>query len=191
MSLSQHEKVIREKRTIEATKKNLMGVTGKFGIIAQVLGHPVVRQGTGLMDQSFLDDPYEDFTQSEYGTTMSGQLGPEIWRDEIKEADDDLVVHEGFVFDGLSRGLHLEIKYFFYKQKIEVSFKGYQVYKEVAGELFGYSPSSDWEAKIDRLYKAAKEEAKRNKRFEEVQLGQKIERKKANFWDRLRQRWGV
>jgi len=34
------ENIIREKRTLEATKKNLMGPSGKFGVILQVFGTP-------------------------------------------------------------------------------------------------------------------------------------------------------
>lgn len=191
MDWSQKEKVIREKRTIEATKKNLMGVAGKFGIIVKTLGSPIVRQGSGLMDQTFLDDPYQDYAESEYETTASGQPGPESWRDEIKEIQDDIVYEEGFVFDGLSRGIHLEIRYVHHKQKIEVSYKGYPVYKEVAGELYAYAPFPEWEEKIERLYKVAKDEAKKNKRFKEVELGQEIERQKTKFWERLRLRWGL
>jgi len=191
MNWSRKEKVLREKRTIEATKKNLMGIAGKLGLIAQTLGHPIVRQGSGLMDQTFLDDPYEDFTGSEYAPTVSDQLGPEVWRDKINEASDDLVYDEGFVFDGLSRGMHLEIRYIHHKQRIDVSYKGFPVYKEVAGELYAYAPFPEWEDLIDRLYKVARDEAKRNKRFKEVQLGQEIEKQKTRFWERLRLRWGV
>jgi hypothetical protein len=191
MSENQKEKVIREKRTIKATKKNLMGISGKIGLVAMTLGHPIMRQGSGIMDVSFLEDPYEDYSDTEYESTASGQPGPQAWKDEIKQADDDLVYEEGYVFDGLSRGMHLDIKYMYHNQRIEVTYKGYQVYKEIAGELFAYSPSKEWEDKIERLYKIAKVEAKQNKRFMEVQLGQEIERKKASFWERMRTRWGI
>lgn len=190
-SLSQKEKVIREKRTIEATKKNLMGISGKLGIIAQTLGFPIVRQGTGLVDAVYLDDPYDDVAEAEYETTVSGQPGPLMYEDEIKEASDDYVHEEGFVFDGLSRGMHIEIKYWHHNNKLEASYKGYQVYKEIAGELFAYAPFPEWEDMITRLYKVAKDKSKEQKALREAQIGQEIKAQKITFWHRLRTRWGL
>lgn len=186
---SQQEKVIREKRTIEATHKNLMGITGKIGVIVKTLGYPVVRQGS-TSDISFLEDPY-DFVDTEYETTASGQQGPEVWRDEILEMGDAFSQEEGLVFDGLNRGMHLEIKFWHHNQKLEVSYKGYEVYKEIAGELHIYAPFDEWETLINRLYKIAKEESKRSRKYEEVELGKEIQRKKESFWRRLQRRWGV
>ena len=77
MNWSQKEKVIREKRTMEAVQKNLMGVSGKLGLIAKTFGYPIVRQGSGLNDITYLDDPYEDFVESEKATMISEQDGPE------------------------------------------------------------------------------------------------------------------
>jgi hypothetical protein len=124
-SFSQKEKLVRERRTIEATKKNLMGISGKLGVIAKTLGFPIVRQGTGLVDSMYLDDPYENEVEAEYETTLSGQPGPLAYEDEIKEASDDFVHEEGFVFDGLSRGMHIEIKYWHHNNKLEATYKGY------------------------------------------------------------------
>ena len=189
MNWSQKEKVIREKRTMEATAKNLMGITGKMGMIVKTFGYPIVRQ-SGFMDVNVLEDPY-DFVDSEHEQTASGQNGPEMWRDEILDMGDDYSQDEGFVFDGLSRGMHLEIKFWHHNQKLEVSYKGYEVYKEISGELYAYAPSDDWESLINRLYKIAKEESNKRKRHEEIEIGEEIERKKETFWRRLQRRWGV
>jgi len=118
MNWSQKEKVIREKRTIEATGKNFMGITGKMGTIAKVLGSPIIRQGSGMMDVSYMEDPFE-VIESEREKTMSGQDGPEMWRDEIQEMDDAATQDEGWVFDGLSRGMHLEIKFWHHIEKLQ------------------------------------------------------------------------
>lgn len=193
MPWSQKEKAVREKRTIEATKKNFMGPSGKLGTIVQVLGHQIIRQGTGIMDVTYLDDPYEDHTDAEFENTISGQDGPQMYQEtpELPEISDDIVFHEGFVFDGLSRGLHIEIKYWMRNQKLEVTYKGYQVYKEIGGELFAYAPFDDWEDMITRLYKVAKPRSKELKEQREVEIGEKIQKKKNTFWERLRTRWGV
>jgi hypothetical protein len=188
---SQKESVIREKRTIQATQKNLMGPSGKFGTILQAFGSAVVRQGSGLVDSNFLQDSYEDFVETEYSPTVSDQLGPVTYRDEILDSVDDYVYNEGLLFDGLSRGMHLEIVYWHATNEIKVSYRGFLVYKEVAGELDAYAPFPDWEDLIERLYRSAKEKAKRMKSEQEIAMAEKVHKKKRDFWQQLRIRWGV
>ena len=191
MSWTQKENAIREQRTIEATKKNFMGTAGRLGVIAIVLGSPIIRQGSGLYDISYLDDPYEDFTDVEFETTASGQKGPLMWKDEIPEMSNEIAEEEGYVFDGLSRGMHIDIKYWHNSNKLEVTYRGYLVYKEIGGELVAYAPFPEWEDMIGRLYKAAKTQAKDQISLEEVEIGEAVERKKQNLWEKLRTRWGL
>ncbi len=191
MNWAQKENAIREKRIIEATKKNFMGVAGKLGVIATVLGSPIIRQGTGLWDVEFLDDPYENITDVEFETTVSGQKGPQMYRDEILDMGDESAEEEGYVFDGLSRGMHLDIKYWHINHKLEVTYRGYLVYKEIAGELDSYAPFPEWEDMIGRLYKSAKTQAKNQISLEEVEIGEAIEKKKQSIWEKLRTRWGL
>jgi hypothetical protein len=206
MSWSQKEKVIREKRTIEATKKNLMGPAGKIGIIVRALGDPIMAQGGSNIDTYYLEDPFEDFSNVEYEKTLSGQNGPVAWTDDLIENEGGAgAIHEdnsnflGYVFDGLSRGIHIEIQYI--RQidimtmrqiyTLKVHYKGYEVYKEVAGELDAYAPFPEWEDLILRLYKNAKEKHKSIKDQEYTDLIEVVDKKKASFLDRLRMRWGV
>ena len=193
MPWRQKERAVKEKRTIEATKKNLMGPAGKLGKIVKILGHPIVRQGGGYCDISYLEDPYEDFKEEEYGTTASGQRGPFIGTDsdELPEMDDDYVYLEGYAFDGLSRGMHIEVQYFKDNQKLTVTYKGYLVYKEVAGELESYAPFIEWEQMVDRLYTSAKSNEKGFKEAQELQIAQQVSDTKDTFWKRLRMRWGL
>jgi hypothetical protein len=44
---------------------------------------------------------------------------------------------------------------------------------------------------ITRLYKVAKPRFKELKEQREVEIGEKIQKKKNTFWERLRTRWGV
>jgi len=191
MSWEKKENAIREKRTIEATKKNLMGPSGKLGLITLTFGSPIVRQGGSYMDVSYLEDPYADDTDTEYASTASDQNGPVVSQNKIIDGTDDFIQEEGFVFDGLSRGMHIEIKYWHLNNKLEVTYRGYEVYKESGGELFAYAPFPEWEEMIERLYKAAKPKSKESKKLREVEVGQAIERRKRSFWERLRTRWGV
>jgi hypothetical protein len=185
------EAVIREKRTIEATKKNLMGPSGKFGVILQAFGHPIMRQGSGLCDTNYLDDPFDDFVHTEYSSTVSEQQGPVAYRDEILNSSDDFIYAEGMLFDGLSSGMHIEIIHDRLAHTLKVSYKGYQVYKEVAGELEAYAPFPEWEDMIERLYRSAKDHIKKNKSYLETQIDEKIQEKKKSWWQKLRMRWGV
>lgn len=185
------ENVIREKRTIEAVKKNLMGPSGKFGTILHAFGSPVIRQGSGLVDTNFLQDPYGDNVYTEYSPTMSEQEGPIAYRDEILDDYDGNIYNEGIHFDGLSRGMHLEIVYWHATNEIKVTYRGFTVYKEVAGELEAYAPFPDWEDKTERLYKVAKERVKIKKVEEEVEVGEIVHAKKRAFWQHLRMRWGL
>ncbi len=157
------ENVIREKRTIEATKKNLMGPSGKFGVILQAFGSPIMRQGTGLMDVNYLEDPYGDEVYTEYEDTMSGG-GPVAYRDEILDMKDDYVYNEGLLFDGLSHGVHMDIIYWHAANEIKVNYKGYLVYHEIAGELSGYAPFPEWEQKIESIFRAARDKMKKLKK---------------------------
>lgn len=187
----QKENIIREKRTIEATKKNLIGPSGKFGVILQAFGTPIIRQGTGLFDITYMDGIYEDHVYTEYESTASGQLGPVAYRDEILDMEDETIENEGLMFDGLSRGMHLEIIYWHADNKLKVSYKGYTVYLEIAGDLHGYAPFEEWEALIERLYKAARDRLKEIKSQKEAEMKAHIEKKKKDFWRNLRMRWGV
>lgn len=191
MSWEQKERVVREKRTIEATKKNLMGPAGKLGVIVRTLGSPIIRQGSSLFDCSFLEDAYDDYADDEYETTASGQQGPLVYKDEIKNLSDEFVNHEGFIFDGLSRSMHIEIKYINSNNKLEVTHKGFVVFKEIAGELEAYAPADEWENMIDRLYTASKKQEKSMKHQKDLELAELVKEKKQTFWNRLRDRWGL
>jgi hypothetical protein len=194
MSLSKKESAIREQRTNLAITKNLMGPTGKLGIIAEGLGDPIKRQHTStpLYDVRYLDDPFEDHLDCEFETTLSGQDGPLMFQEGIIQGEeDDKFVLEGYVFDGLSRGLQLEIQMLYDSNKVTAYYRGRMVYQEVNGELAAYAPLPEWEVIIERIYPKAKAnwEIRQQKKLEEV--SEVIGRKKVSFWEKLKARWGL
>lgn len=191
MDWDQKESVIKEKRTIEATKKNLTGPAGKLGIIVKVLGHPIIRQGNSLMDVNYLEDAFDDFSNEEYETTASNQKGPLVYKDEILDMTDDFVTQCGYVFDGLSRGIHIEIQYIHSNNELKVHYKGYLVFQEIAGDLEAYAPTDEWEEIIDRLYYAAKKDEKKMKEFYNSQIAVRVQDAKMNFWERVKTKWGL
>lgn len=200
MPWNQKENVVREKRTNEATKKELMGAAGKLAIIAKALGSPMMRQGGGLFDVTYIEDPFEDFSDAVFETTASGQNGPMAWRDEILTgeagggagpADEDNPNFQGYVFDGLSRGMHFEVQHHRLIHRIVAYYKGYLVYEELAGDLHAYAPFPEWEDLVAKLYKTAKVKHKEMTGEAHAQFTQELERKKLSFWHRLRMRWGL
>lgn len=186
----QIENAIREKRTIEAIRKSLMGTEGKIGTIINAYGTPVMRQGSSMYNTTYLDSYDDDGVFTEYSPTLSGS-GPVAYRDEILDVHDDNIMKEGLLFDGLSRGLHLEMTYWVAPNEIKMYYKGYLVYQEIAGELEAYAPAEEWEKIVDKLYVSAKEKMKEIRAQEEEHISQKIMRKKQEFWEYIKSRWGV
>jgi len=174
MGMSKQERAIREKRTLEATKKNYMGAAGKLGMIAKFLGQPIIREGGGILEMSFMTDLYYFEDENELPTTQNL---------EIQEV--------GQEFNGLSSGMHLEIKYLYAEQKLHVEYKGYTVYKEIAGDLFGFAPFPEWENLIEKLYVKAKERKKKMELEMEPFIEDIVQRKKQNWLQKMRHRWGI
>jgi len=208
------ERRIQEKRSIEATKKKLMGFNGKLGCIVRNLGQPLIThsQGGGLHDvgPTFgYEEAYENDTPLEHLRTthelkrrlptmeVLDELGNPIPDVEGKEWDDPNdrtyfgTDHIGWHFDGLSRGMHLEIKFEDLNKLLTVTFKGHEVYREEAGELYAYAPSPMWEDLIDRLYKIAQPmemDKKMESRKEDIAEAKKM---KEGWWEETRKKWGL
>ena len=152
MNPNDYENKIKEKRTIEASKKNLMGKNGKLGIILKHLGEPIVSQEGLFSDVSYFDHFWEDEDNDESMQTFpDGSLSHDV----------------GIFFDGLSRGMHLDIKYMENKRELTVYEKGYLVYKESSGDLLCYIPKESWEKKINNLHERAKHMEKSKKKKEQ------------------------
>jgi hypothetical protein len=183
MSLTQKEKAIREKRTILAASKNLVGLAGKLGTIARYLGHPIRYQGSSLADSRSLDDymgePYDVYAQNQETPLPTF------------DAEADFIETIGYVFDGLSRGIHMEIKYIDDTKALTVYWKGYLVYREIAGDLFAYAPFDEWEDKISKLYEQSKKIAIRVQGEKRAADEEEARKNQKSFLQRLRLRWGI
>lgn len=166
------DKAAKEKRLMQATKNDYMGSSGKFGVIVKYLGYPIVRQGS--QEAYFSIDDLLNLTQDE----------------ALPVADDSYSFQEGWIFDGLSRGMHIEIKYIDPEKRLVVHYKGFRVYEEIAGDLDAFVPG-EWEPLIERLYKVAAERRKYVKR----EMGQvrkaEVLAEQQGFLQRLRSRWGL
>jgi len=172
--MNSKEQIIKEKRLIEATKKNFYGATGKFAIITKYLGHPIMQQGSPYFSESTLEDPYDDYDDETMPTL----------------AEDEQSTCLGYFYDGLNKGMHLEIKYLLEETTIAVEYKGYTVYKEIAGELIAFAPGG-WEEHVEKIFKVASEK-KKNAHLTYLELErQQLEKDHNQFLDKLRRYWGI
>lgn len=217
MTTEKYEKEMREQRLIEATKKGLTGRNGKFSVILKTLGEAIMYHSKGglFLDVTYMDDPYELEESIETARTheeirdripmeLEGDPGmaalpggtdeldpssPE-WRanPDIQQAGVGVI---GWNFDGLSRGMHLEIRYMLENNELLCQYKGYEVYKEVRGELLGYAPMDEWEGWVDKLYKIARQKHGQLEIFKTLKNEKEAERKKQNWLERFKLRWGL
>ena len=175
--------LIKEKRTIEALKKDLMGPGGKLGTICKYLGSQIHYQGGGL-DGICLSDPYDTPNDFSYNNE-------DILKD-LQEFDENGSVYEiGWIFCGLSSGMHLEIKYIDNEKKLTTTYKGRIVYTEISGELESYTPSKDWESMIEKLYKIAKEKKKKRIALDKIERKELIVEKQKSFLQKMIDKWGI
>lgn len=169
------EESIREARMIEATRKRLMGSSGKIGCVVRNMGQPIIASGSPNYDVSYLDDPFKIHDP-----------------DEILTMDEDDISYQmGWHFDGLSRGMNLEIKYLEDGRDLIVRYKGQVVYREISGELHGYAPFDEWEEKIDRLYEAAmkiENEKKKKRRKDQKEIAEK---RSQELLKKMQLKWGI
>ena len=178
------EDVIKRERTFEATRNNLMGIGGKLGIICKHLGKPIQKEGGSMFDTSEMDDLWllED-DEPEEGAEFDMNKMPMMDEEEISYTI-------GYVFDGLSRGMHLEIKYLEDRKELNCYYKGFEVYKEVNGELEAYAPSNEWEEKIEYLFSIAKKTEKKRMQQKHEVVKEMAAQKHAEYLEHLKNRWG-
>jgi len=206
-SAEEFEDKIREKRILEANKKGLMGQNGKIGIVLKTFGDPIISQSEGgyYVDSNYIDleginndEPSEinnsnDLMKKIPIMNIEGNKRPDSqeWYQEMPDPISYGVDTIGIHFDGLNRGMHLEIKYEEISSELIVYYKGYLVYKESKGELLSYAPYEEWEKWIDSLYKVAKEKQRILKEKEFEDSVKQAEKDKSAWWESIKKRWGI
>jgi hypothetical protein len=185
------EKKVRELRLLQATQRNLTGLDGKIGTVLRNLGKPILRSGSDWFQADEFDSPYNtggDFDGKPSVDDLGFSSRPP---DDLPTLDEDETSEEvGTHFSGLSWGMHLEIKYVNDEQELLVTFGGYPVYSETAGELTCYVPG-DWEPMINLLFGHAKKIEE--KRFQAVAVENKQESRRVagGLLDQLKKFWGA
>ncbi len=185
------ENKIKDLRTIEANQKNLVGPTGKLGIIVRMFGQPIIDEGGGIYEVDYLD--YDQFSyEGFYETTVSKQRGPSLGDNRIHESDEDVTYRcLGYFYNALSAGINMEIR----SEKdedhfsLQVIVEGSVVYQELNGDLEQYVPG-DWEKKVNSLYRVAEKRLEGIKKNMAISIKQEAEENKQGFLQRLKERWG-
>jgi hypothetical protein len=191
--MNEKEKRVREQRQIEANRKGLLGMEGKFGVILKNLGEPLIAHGGGWYTTNEMDDPW---------------ALPGDGEEEMPQFDEDEPVMEmGLHYNGLSSGIHLEIFYYHDApdvgwrrieqggpgpgRELSVWWKGHLVFCESNDELYCYVPSGEWESKIDYLFNVAKQREQKAYKKAVEESKEEVKRQKLSLIERLRLRWGI
>lgn len=167
------EQMIREQRTIDAMRNGLMGSEGKLVRIAKAMGEPIYRHGTSNFNQNFLDDPYE--LPSEDLPTMD---------------EEEMSYQIGCHYDGMRRGMHLEVIWQAEFREIKCYYKGRLVYREIAGELDGYAPG-EWEPVVESLYEQTRRRERDERKIQTKTAGIEARREQNEFLEAMKLKWGI
>lgn len=213
--MNEKESRMREQRTIEATKKGYMGISGQFGTIVKYLGEPIeIHADDGVLrDSNYLPDfdiqpeteefptTYMPFWGLEYGINGNAvELDePESleWRKRDYNRKVVTPLNVGMYFYGISSGINLEIRYDaeyvefgnMTKNRMTVKYDGNVVYSEIGGELFAFSPGP-WEEKVKILFNKAKDRERTHLSKEKAKRSLIIKKEKEGWLQSLKKLWG-
>lgn len=185
---------IKEQRIVEANKKGLVGFSGKIGTIVKILGSEITYQS---FDHEVFENQNKDpKNSSELMSSIPTMEMDEVLRPEgeewgeIGETYFSYTRKIGLYFDGLSRGMHMEIKYYEETSELSLTYKGYLAYREVMGEIETYIPDTQWENWVESLFRLSKKIQRERKEIEfknKTLISQKI---KENWINNLIKKWG-
>lgn len=196
------EAKIREQRIVEANKKGIVGQTGKIGTVLKIFGQPIISQSEGgiYVDTHYIESEFEKSEPKNNSELMASipifdtgnnerPVGKE-WQ-EMPDPRPYGSNQIGLHFDGLSRGMHMEIKYDDLEGELVLSYKGYVAYKEIKGEIVSYVPNKEWEDWVENLYHKAQKIQRSLKEAEFENQMQQAEKKKKEWWREIISRWGI
>lgn len=196
--MNDKENLVKEKRLILATTKNLTGLEGKIGQILKYMGDPVISQASGFYEQANWNDMYPYLNVYDMPNN----------EDLPTEDMDTNLIEIGRTLSALKWGINMELSYLresripvkrteLYTEWVDaqkvmsVTYKGYIVYREISGDLESYLPDDEWETALDRIYEACKKIKKQSKIDKDVERTEEIRNDKLGLIARLRERWGI
>jgi hypothetical protein len=196
--MNDKENLVKEKRLILATTKNLTGLEGKIGQILKYMGDPVISQASGFYEQTNWSDMYPYLNVYDMPNN----------EDLPTEDMDTNLIEIGRTLSALKWGINMELSYLresripvkrteLYTEWVDaqkvmsVTYKGYVVYREISGDLDSYLPDDEWETALDRIYEACKRIKKHSKIDKDIERTEEIRNDKLGLIARLRERWGI
>jgi hypothetical protein len=196
--MNDKENLVKEKRLILATTKNLTGLEGKIGQILKYMGDPVISQTSDLHEQTKWSDMYPYLNV--YDTPNEEDLPTEDM--------DTHLIEIGRTLSALKWGINMELSYLkeskipvkrtdLYTEWVDaervmtVTYKGYVVYREISGDLDSYLPDDEWETALDRIYESCKKIKKKSKIEKDAERAEEIKDEKLGLIARLRDKWGI
>lgn len=202
--MNDKENLMKEIRRNEALRKGYTGLNGKFGIIALYLGQELIEDKEGyeqmegighttndLPDFYNMDYDYDDQLPTIESDVFGGLQEP--YGDEWTPKTQRVIRHSstiGWYFEGLKRGMHLEIKCI-KDGEIVVTYKGNFVYREKSGDVIQYRPDEEWEEKIERLYVMAKQIQGVAKVQDQVVKKEQAKKEKLSWLEQMKELWGL
>ena len=96
----------------------------------------------------------------------------------------------GYVYNGLSNGIHLEIICKENEGTIKVYFEGYLYYEEELGNLNRYVPYAPLEKHIENIYSRVEEKVKNMIKKEKPIQEKQIKKMEFDEIRKLREKWG-
>lgn len=204
--MNEKEKRIKDQRTIEATNKGLMGISGKLGLIVRSIGQPIINQTANGFDEfigyssnpfysyDYPDDSHDDDIRTievldAFGMPIQEPNSPE-WNQNRPKRVNESMKTIGWIFDSLNGGTNLEIKYILENSLLTVQYDGIYVFKECEGDLMAYIPDQVWESKINSFFKKAKEINDKKRTTEKERRTEQAKVEKENWLEKLRKNWG-
>lgn len=185
---------IKEQRVLEANKKGLVGFSGKIGTVVKTLGSEIIYQS---LDYDVFENQNDNPKNS--AELMSSIPIMEIDNNTRPEGNEwgekgesyfSYTRKLGLHFDGLSRGMHMEIMYNEEASELSLTYKGYLAYKEVMGEIETYVPNDQWEQWIESLFKISKKIQREKKEIEFKNKTLASQKSKENWINNLIKKWG-
>ena len=196
--MNDKENLVKEKRLILATTKNLTGLEGKIGQILKYMGEPVVSQTSEFYEQTNWSDIYPYLN-----------VYDEPNKEELPTQDMDTnLIEVGRTLSALKWGINMELSYLketkipvkrselytewvVAQRVMSVTYKGYVVYREISGDLDSYLPDDEWETALDRIYESCKKIKKTDKINRDAEKAEENRNNKLGLIARLRDKWGI
>lgn len=193
--MNEHEKKIKDLRILEAKRRDYMGLKGKFGVILKTMGEPIVRHTIGG-GKFYTENILEDVWNLEEDEIPTADTEDRALPEGLEwNSPQNIMLFgtntEGWHFDGLSRGHPIEIWFKDDESELKVFYKGYLVYRELAGDLRAFTPAEDWQSSIDYLYPLAHKLLKKNVSEHNAKMLKTKAKNKLAWVEKMKRLWGA